>query len=202
MFLLSVECDALRLTDCSRACAEIWLDTHGRRFGARTRPRQVKSLRRAGQHTRAALRRGARSCYAQIAQEANASRNGACLDAGRPTILGEHRTDLVEKDRRLQDLETVSDGRGADILRAHQYDRGASTPCPTREGQAGASTPCGPTREGEARQRGTCGAWSCQLLCTSLEHREEHTALEQDKISDRSHREGQVAGRPQCRRCP
>ena len=48
----------------------------------------VAAKRALGQHTDVALRRGVRSCYAEIAKEANCSRNGAFLDAARPTILG------------------------------------------------------------------------------------------------------------------
>ena len=67
-----------------------------------------------GQQTDAALRRGVRSCYAQIAQEANASASNAArsagADASRPTVLGEPRKTLVKKIRRMQDLETVTKG--------------------------------------------------------------------------------------------
>ena len=218
----------------------------------------VADKRKLGQQTDAALRRGERSCFAQIAPEANASRNASSRGEGqasastprgptRPTILGEHRKDLVKSIRRTQ---TVTRGN-QEIPRAHQDEGprerqaeglgwsvgwlGARSACdetwrrcgrasgfvvrsrtrcsgetmvgahsresrPSQgEGQAGASTPCGPTREGEARQRGRCGAWSCQQPSTPLEHCEGLTAPEQDEVSDRSHREGQVAGSLQCR---
>ena len=74
-----------------------------------------KRALRLGQQTDTALRRGVRSCFSQIAQEANASRNASRsaaqpADASRPTILGEHRKDLVKRIRRTQELETVTKG--------------------------------------------------------------------------------------------
>ena len=73
----------------------------------------VASKRALGQQTDAALRRGVRSCYVQIAKEANVSRN-ACLDAAgdasRPTTLGVHRKDLVKGIKRMQESETVTKG--------------------------------------------------------------------------------------------
>ena len=77
----------------------------------------VAGKRALGQQTDAALRRGVRSCFAQIAQEANASRNAAksaaastraAADASRPTILGESRKDLAKGVRRMQGLATVT----------------------------------------------------------------------------------------------
>jgi len=105
------------LTDFSRACAARWLETHGRRFGATTKVRKdagVAETRALGRQTDAALRRGVKSCFAKIAQEANASSNAACLDAAdastRPTILGEPRKDLMRKVRKTQEPKTVTKG--------------------------------------------------------------------------------------------
>ena len=80
LFVKSGECDdILLLTEFSRACALLWIETHGRRFGANRKVRKdvgvVAGKRKRGQQTDAALRRGMRSCYAQIAKEANALRN-------------------------------------------------------------------------------------------------------------------------------
>ena len=117
LFVRARECDVLLLTDFSRACAALWLETHGRRFGANAKVRKdagVAGKPALGQQTDAALRRGVRSCYAQIAQEANASASNAArsagADASRPTVLGEPRKTLVKKIRRMQDLETVTKG--------------------------------------------------------------------------------------------
>ena len=116
LFVKSSENDVLLLTEFSRACAVLWLETHGRRFGANAKVRKdvaVPANRKLGQQTDAALRRGVRSCYAKIAQEANASRKASrsarCLDA-RPTILGVQRKDLMKEIRTTQDLETVAKG--------------------------------------------------------------------------------------------
>ena len=116
LFVKSSENDVLLLTEFSRACAVLWLETHGRRFGANAKVRKdvaVPANRKLGQQTDAALRRGARSCYAKIAQEANSSRkvsrSARCLDA-RPTILGVQRKDLMKEIRTTQDLETVTKG--------------------------------------------------------------------------------------------
>ena len=76
----------------------------------------VADKRKLGQLTDAALRRGVRSCFAHIAQEANDSKKtclDAVADASRPTILGEHRKDLVKSIGRTQ---TVTNG-GREIPR-------------------------------------------------------------------------------------
>ena len=67
--------------------------------------------RALGQQTDAALRRGVRSCYAQIAKEANALRNTRGQgDASTPSILGKHRKDLVKGIRSMQELAAVTKG--------------------------------------------------------------------------------------------
>ena len=116
LFVPSAECGVLLLTDFSRACATRWLEVHGRRFGANTKVRRdekVAEKRALGQHTDAALRRGVRSCYAQIAQEANLARSAsrrAAAGASTPTILGEHRKDLVKRIGEMQEHETITKG--------------------------------------------------------------------------------------------
>ena len=118
LFARSAESGVLLLTEFSRACAVRWVETRGRRFGANAKVRKdvgVAGKQALGQQTDAALRRGVRSCFAQIAQEANASKNASRsaaqpADASRPTILGEHRNDLVKRIRRTQELETVTKG--------------------------------------------------------------------------------------------
>ncbi len=113
LFVRSAECGVLLLSEFSRACAVLWLETHGRRFGANAKVRKdvgIAGKRALGQQTDAALRRGVRSCYAQIAKEANAACLDAVADASRPTILGERRKDLVKRIRRMQELTTVTKG--------------------------------------------------------------------------------------------
>ena len=62
-----------------------------------------------------------RSCYAEIAKEANGSRAGARLGAARPTTLGERRADLADNVRKLQGLGAVSGG--TQRYRAHTKDK-------------------------------------------------------------------------------
>ena len=73
----------------------------------------VADTRSVIQHTGAALRRGVRSCYAQIAVEANHSTRDVtsrCPDALRPTILGEHRQHLAKSIGRMHEHATITEG--------------------------------------------------------------------------------------------
>jgi hypothetical protein len=118
LFVQSVGSGVLLLTEFSRACAARWLATRGRRFcnASVRKDVGVAEKRALGQHTDAALRRGVRTCFAQIAQQANAAEDAAQpADASRPTILGEHRIpkDLVKgimRVRGAQELEVVTKG--------------------------------------------------------------------------------------------
>ena len=114
LFVQSGECDVLLLTEFSRACAVLSIETHGRRFGANRKVRKdvgvVAGKRALGQHTDVAIRRGVRSCYAQIAKEANASRNTKGRGASTLSILGKHRKDLVKGIRSMQELAAVTKG--------------------------------------------------------------------------------------------
>ena len=94
------EFDILLLNDFSRACASLWLETRGRRFGANSKARKDKggAAVRERKHTDAALRRGVRERYAQIAREANTHHNAPsslAADATQRTIFGETRRKLM-----------------------------------------------------------------------------------------------------------
>ena len=118
------EFDILLLNDFSRACASLWLETRGRRFGATTKAREDKggAAVREKKHTDAALRRGVRERYAQIAREANAHQNAPssrAADATQLTVVGETRRDLM-RGARL----TVGEGSASKGAKRYREDTG------------------------------------------------------------------------------
>ena len=118
------EFDILLLNDFSRACASLWLETRGRRFGATTKAREDKggAAVREKKHTDAALRRGVRERYAQIAREANAHQNAPssrAADATQLTVVGETRRDLM-RGARL----TVGEGSASKGAQRYREDTG------------------------------------------------------------------------------
>ena len=89
---------ALLFTDFSRACAEHWVRTHGRRFACykerKDKDSKVSKSKRKRQYTDKAVQARARSAYARLCETAIDGAADSCFDA-EPTVVGVGRRQLV-----------------------------------------------------------------------------------------------------------
>ena len=99
---------ALLFTDFSRACAEHWVRTHGRRFACyktrKDKDRKVSKYKRKRQYTDKAVQARARSAYARLCETAIDGAADSCFDA-EPTVVGVGRRELVASLARMPDPE-------------------------------------------------------------------------------------------------
>ena len=95
---------ALLFMDFSRACAELWVLTHGRRFACykerKDKDSKVSKYKRKRQHTDKAVQARARAAYARLRETAIDGAADSCFDA-EPTVVGVGRRTLVASLARL-----------------------------------------------------------------------------------------------------
>ena len=95
---------ALLFTDFSRACAERWVLTHGRRFACykerKDKDSKVSKFKRKRQNTDKAVQARARAAYDRLRETAIDGAADSCFDA-EPTVVGVGRRKLVASLARL-----------------------------------------------------------------------------------------------------
>ena len=93
----------LLFTEFSRACAQEWIRTHGRRFGCYEKRKDAgsKAPKRKHMHTDRAVQWRARVAHARLREQAEEDARASTPAAERPTVLGVDRRRLMDSVAKL-----------------------------------------------------------------------------------------------------